>query len=171
MPIDAVIEFLASNLLPGALPQAVLTKAPRSVFLCGFCRLFRKLFVTATLALPQRKDRVRVAGTLVDRALRRNDFAATSRASTSARGTTINVDLQKLRVVVGHESPATATIPFDAYTRLRRSRQTSTPGAPAKRARPNSCSGRKHCCSKKTRGTSRIEQAQSPQRPECKAPQ
>jgi hypothetical protein len=59
------------------------------------------LFVATPLALPNRKDRVRIAGILINRPVRRNYFTVTSRANPPASRTLFNVDLQ--RVVFCHK--------------------------------------------------------------------
>jgi hypothetical protein len=61
------------------------------MLLSGLLRFFRKLFITATLALPDRKYSIWIACALVNRALRRDDLAATNRARAAARRAAINV--------------------------------------------------------------------------------
>jgi hypothetical protein len=57
-------------------------------------------FIPAALTLPGRKHGIRVAGALIDRPSRRNDFAAATRTCTSARSASFDVDAKQLRVVL-----------------------------------------------------------------------
>ena len=72
------------------------------MFLTRLLGLFRKLFVATTLALPHGKNCIRIAGALVNRALRWNNFATTLWAGSAPRRATINIDLQKCSVI-SHE--------------------------------------------------------------------
>ncbi len=63
-------------------------------------RSFRHLLIAASFALPDCKHRVRITDALIDRAVRRYDLAATSRTSTTTRGTRFDVNRQ--RVIVRH---------------------------------------------------------------------
>ena len=61
---------------------------------------FYQFLVPATLALPQRIDGVRLSGVLINRTIRRNDFAATDRARAAAGGALLDVNILQLALVV-----------------------------------------------------------------------
>jgi hypothetical protein len=65
-----------------------------------FCRSFYRsgdqLFVSAALALPGRKDCIRIATALIHRTARRNNLPTTTRTRAAARSATLDVDSQFL---------------------------------------------------------------------------
>ena len=62
-----------------------------------------QLFVTTPFALPRGENFVRIAGALINSAVRWNNLTTTTRTSTAARRAFFNVDLQQLSVVVQDE--------------------------------------------------------------------
>jgi hypothetical protein len=62
-------------------------------------RPFSQLFVAASFALPDRKDRVGIAGALVNRPLRWNDFTTAPRTETSARRPLFNIEVIELALI------------------------------------------------------------------------
>lgn len=69
--------------------------------LAGGLGLLGHLFVAAPFTLPDSKYCVRIAGALIDRPVRRDDLAATPRASSPTRCAPFHIDSQ--RIVVGHK--------------------------------------------------------------------
>ena len=61
--------------------------------------LLRQLFVTATFALPERKDGIRIGLAFIDRAARWNDLAGTHWANTAARRAPLDIYLKLFRDV------------------------------------------------------------------------
>ena len=57
-------------------------------------RSLNQFLVAASLALPKWKHRVRIAGVLVNGAVRRNDLSAAARTGAPAGGAAVDVDLQ-----------------------------------------------------------------------------
>jgi hypothetical protein len=70
--------------------------------LAGGLGFLGHLFVAAPFTLPDSKHCVRIARALIDRAVRWDDLAATSRAGSSACRAPFHIDSQ--RIVVGHKS-------------------------------------------------------------------
>src|SRR5947209_2164171 len=62
-------------------------------------RSLNQFLIAASLALPKRKHRVRIAGVLVNGAVRRNDLSATTRTCPTARSSLFDVDIQQLALV------------------------------------------------------------------------
>ena len=69
------------------------------MFLRRLLRPLNQLFVSATLALPRRKNLIGIAGTLVDRLLRRNDLSPAPRTSAPPRRPLFYVEDVDLAVV------------------------------------------------------------------------
>jgi len=55
----------------------------------------REFFITASLALPNRKHLVRVTRALINGAPRRDNLSATARTGATTRGTLFNVNFQE----------------------------------------------------------------------------